>query len=271
MTERKRDTFVVVAGPCVLEESSALYEIAVELAQWGEAHDDAAVAFKGSYDKANRAYRWSPRGPGLRRGLDLLDQVRRGYELPVLTDVHTVEEARLAGTVCDGLQIPAALCRQTDLIVAAAESTRWLNLKKGQWVGRTTMHGAMLKARAGLGAEARVSVTERGTFFGYGDLVVDMRNITRLQQELLGADVLFDGTHSVQRPEGGAGGSSGGDRTMTRPLVLAAVAAGADGVYLETHPEPDRSLSDGESLVPLADLSRLLDDALAVWRTVRTS
>src|SRR5690606_37927169 len=194
-----------------------------------------------------------------------LETVRRESGLPVLTDVHEPAQAAAAATVCDALQIPAFLCRQTDLIEAAARTGRPVNIKKGQWMAPEDMAGAVAKARAA-GAPA-VAVTERGTFFGYGDLVVDMRSFARLH-EATGAPTVFDGTHSVQRP-GRAGGASGGDPQFTPALVRAAVAAGAHGLFLEVHPAPERAPSDATNMLRLDPLRPLLEQALAIRSAFR--
>ena len=251
--------FFLIAGPCVLEDDALNLGVAEELARI--ATDlGLPVIYKASFDKANRSRPDAPRGPGLERGLRQLEAVRRESGLPVLTDVHEPGQAAAAAAVCDALQIPAFLCRQTDLIEAAARTGRPLNIKKGQWMAPEDMAGAVAKARAA-GAPA-VAVTERGTFFGYGDLVVDMRSFARMRAAT-GAPTVFDGTHSVQRP-GRAGGASGGDPQFTPPLVRAAVAAGAHGLFLEVHPEPERAPSDGSNMLRLDRLRPLLEQVLAI-------
>ncbi|MFW6078437.1 MAG: 3-deoxy-8-phosphooctulonate synthase [Gemmatimonadota bacterium] len=256
--------FFLIAGPCALEDDALNLRVAAELARLSDALD-LPVVFKASFDKANRTRADSPRGPGLEAGLKRLARVRRESGLPVLTDVHVPGQAAPAAEVCDVLQIPAFLCRQTDLIQAAAGTGRPLNLKKGQWMHPEGMAHAVEKARAaGAGA---VAVTERGTFFGYGDLVVDMRSFDRIRAAAPSAPVVFDGTHSVQRP-GRADGSSGGDPRHSPTLVRAAVAAGADALFLEVHPDPSRAPSDGTNMLPLARLEGVLRTALAVRRAV---
>jgi len=251
--------FFLIAGPCVLEADALNLAVADALAGLADALG-LPVIYKASFDKANRSRPGAPRGPGLERGLAQLERVRRESGLPVLTDIHEPAQAAAAAEVCDALQIPAFLCRQTDLIEAAGRTGRPLNLKKGQWMAPEEMAGAVAKAR-GAGASA-VAVTERGTFFGYGDLVVDMRAFDRLR-EATGAPAVFDGTHSVQRP-GLAGGASGGDPRFTPALVRAAVAAGADGLFLEVHPDPPRAPSDPTTMLPLDRLRPLLEDVLAI-------
>ncbi len=256
---RPGSDFFVIAGPCLLEEDALNQRIAAELAALA-LRLGVPVLFKASFDKANRSQPDAPRGPGLEAGLRLLERVRTASGLPVLTDVHEPAQAAAAAEVCDALQIPAFLCRQTDLITATARTGRPINIKKGQWMAPEEMRGAVAKARAAGAAE--VAVTERGTFLGYGDLVVDMRAFVRLR-EATGAAVVFDGTHSVQRP-GRTGGASGGDPAYTAPLVRAAVAAGADGLFLEVHPDPARAPSDGSNMLPLDALAPLLSEVLAI-------
>lgn len=209
--------------------------------------------FKASFDKANRSSASSYRGPGLRQGLRILRKVGRSLGVPVLTDVHTVEQVQAVAEVVDVLQIPAFLCRQTDLVEAAARTQKVVNIKKGQFLSPAEMEWVVRKAE-GAGSR-RLLLTERGSTFGYNNLVVDMRSIPIMQR--YGYPVLFDATHSVQLP-GAAGGRSGGDRRFAPILAQAAVAAGANGLFLETHPEPDQALSDGPNMIPLADVSALL-------------
>jgi 2-dehydro-3-deoxyphosphooctonate aldolase (KDO 8-P synthase) len=195
-----------------------------------------------------------------------LEQARAASGLPILTDIHDVHQAGPVSQVADVLQIPAFLCRQTDLLVAAGRTGRPVNVKKGQWMQAEGMRGAVEKVRSA-GAND-VAVTERGTFFGYGDLVVDMRNFTRLR-EATGAPVIFDATHSVQQPGQGDGGSSGGQREFIPTLLAAAAAAGADGFFLETHPDPERALSDAATQWPLDELAELVGQTLDVWGRAR--
>jgi 2-dehydro-3-deoxyphosphooctonate aldolase (KDO 8-P synthase) len=224
------------------------------------------VIYKASYDKANRSRLRAPRGPGLERGLEALARVRAATGLPVLTDVHEPGHVPAAAAVADVLQIPAFLCRQTDLLVAAGRAGRAVNVKKGQWMAPEDMAGAVEKVRAG--GPPEVAVTERGTFFGYGDLVVDMRAFARLRAACA-TPVIYDATHSVQRPGRGPGGASGGAREHIPPLLYAAAAAGADGFFLETHPDPDRAPSDGPNMVPLDQLAHVVSVALDVWHRAR--
>ncbi len=251
--------FFLIAGPCVLEDDALNLRVAERLAAVSDALA-LPILYKASFDKANRSRAGSWRGPGLDRGLAQLALVRRESGLPVLTDVHEPAQARPAAEVCDALQIPAFLCRQTDLVAAAAGTGRPVNLKKGQWMAPEDMAGAVEKAHAaGAGG---VAVTERGTFFGYGDLVVDMRSFARLRAAT-GAPVVFDGTHSVQRPGLGER-ASGGDPEHTPALVRAAVAAGADALFLEVHPAPSQAPSDGANMLRLDRLQTLLEEVLAI-------
>jgi 2-dehydro-3-deoxyphosphooctonate aldolase (KDO 8-P synthase) len=256
--------FFLIAGPCVLEDDALNLTVARELVRLRDALD-LPIVFKASFDKANRSKAGASRGPGLKVGLERLVRVKAETGLPVLTDVHEPEHAEPAAQVCDALQIPAFLSRQTDLVVAAAKTGRPLNIKKGQWMAPEEMRGAAEKARAA-GAPG-VSVTERGTFFGYGDLVVDMRGFLRMR-EATGAPIVFDGTHSVQRP-GRADGASGGNPEFTVPLVRAAVAAGADALFLEVHPRPKEAPSDSTTMLVLARLAPLLEQVLAIRQTIR--
>jgi 2-dehydro-3-deoxyphosphooctonate aldolase (KDO 8-P synthase) len=220
--------------------------------------------FKASYDKANRTSAKSFRGPGLEEGLAVLAKVRTRVGVPILTDIHTEAQAAPAARVADILQIPAFLCRQTDLIAAAARTGRIVNLKKGQFLSPEEMGQAVGKAQSA-GAK-KLLLTERGTTFGYHNLVVDMRSIPLMARH--GFPVIFDATHSVQLP-GGGGDKSGGQREFAPVLARCALAAGANGVFIETHPDPDRALSDGPNMVPLADMPALLRSLLKVWSAVR--
>ncbi len=252
-------TFTLIAGPCVLEDDALNLCVARELARLAGA-SGVPVVFKASFDKANRSRLGAPRGPGLEAGLRLLERVKGETGLPILTDVHEPRQAERAAAVADALQIPAFLCRQTDLLTAAGATGRAVNVKKGQWMAPEDMAHAVDKVRSAGSPE--VVVTERGTFLGYGDLVVDMRSFARLR-EACGTPAFFDGTHSVQRP-GLAGGAGGGDPGHTPALVRAAVAAGCDGLFLETHPDPSRAPSDGATMLPLGRLPALLEDVVAL-------
>jgi 2-dehydro-3-deoxyphosphooctonate aldolase (KDO 8-P synthase) len=220
--------------------------------------------FKASYDKANRTSAKSFRGPGLEQGLETLAKVKARLGLPVLTDIHKETQAAEAAEVADILQIPAFLCRQTDLISAAVGTGKIVNLKKGQFLSPGEMGQVVDKARR-MGGR-RIVVTERGTTFGYNNLVADMRSIPIMHR--FGVPVIFDATHSVQLP-GGGGDKSSGQREFAPVLARSALAAGADGIFLETHPQPDRALSDGPNTIPLAEMPRILEGLLRVWSAVR--
>lgn len=262
-----RDALFLIAGPCQLEGDALNIRVAEHLARLAE-RVPGGIVFKASFDKANRSNPDAKRGPGIERGLAALARVREATGLRVLTDVHLPEQCASAAAVVDVLQIPAFLCRQTDLLAAAGATGKPVNVKKGQWMHPEGMRGAVGKVRRAGGAPGDVAVTERGTFFGYGDLVVDMRSFARLRATC-DAPVVFDGTHSVQQPGRGEDGASGGAREFISPLVLAAVAAGADGLFLETHPDPDRAPSDGPNMVPLNRLDDLVLRCVDVWARCR--
>lgn len=260
-----RDSFFLIAGPCVLQDDALNIGVAEALLRIEE-RVPGGVIFKASFDKANRSNAGAARGPGLDHGIAALGKVRAATGLPVLTDVHLPEQCDAVARQVDVLQIPAFLCRQTDLLQAAGATGRPVNVKKGQWMHPEGMRGALEKVRQAGGNE--VAVTERGTFFGYGDLVVDMRNFPRLK-DACDAPVIFDATHSVQRPGQGQGGASGGAREYIPTLAMAAVAAGADGVFIETHPDPDSAPSDGPNMLPLDELPDLVDRMVDLWARVR--
>ena len=266
MTLFRDDALFVIAGPCVLQDDALNLRVAEELARVAS-KVPGGVIFKASFDKANRSNRGAHRGPGLDEGLRQLERVKRETGLPLLTDVHLPEQCAPVSQVVDVLQIPAFLCRQTDLLEAAGATGKAVNVKKGQWMHPSGMKGAIDKVRAAGAPE--VAVTDRGTFFGYGDLVVDMRNF-EVMGSVTGVPVIFDATHSVQKPGLGVGGSSGGTRDMIPPLACAAVAAGAEGLFLETHPDPDHAPSDGPNMWPLRDLVRLISRVVAVWNASHT-
>jgi 2-dehydro-3-deoxyphosphooctonate aldolase (KDO 8-P synthase) len=255
----------LIAGPCVIEPGDVLPKVAEALARI-ERDLGIPVCLKASFDKANRSRLGASRGPGLDDGLRVLERAKASSGLPVLTDIHEAQQAAAAAQVADVLQIPAFLCRQTDLLLAAGRTGKPVNIKKGQWMEAEGMRGAVEKVRSAGASE--VAVTERGTFFGYGDLVVDMRNFARLR-EATGAPVIFDATHAVQQPGQGEGGASGGQRKFIPPLLAAAAAAGADGFFLETHPEPARALSDAATQWPLDGLAELVGQTLEVWGRAR--
>lgn len=263
MGELKFDRFFLIAGPCVVESHQSTIRIARRLAALGRQRRIPLV-FKASYDKANRSSHRSFRGPGLDRGLETLRAVAETTGLPILTDVHCRAEVDAAAGVASVLQIPAFLCRQTDLLIAAARTGRWINVKKGPFLAPEDMRHVVAKLRSA-GAGRRILLTERGSTFGYHNLVVDFRGIPVMQA--LGCPVIFDATHSVQRP-GGAGDHSGGDPRFIPVLIKAAVAAGCDGLFVETHPAPARALSDGTNMISLKNLPRLLDEVLRIRRAV---
>jgi 2-dehydro-3-deoxyphosphooctonate aldolase (KDO 8-P synthase) len=252
----------LIAGPCVIESNDLCLKIAATLRKTCDRLGIYYV-FKASYDKANRTSARSFRGPGLQAGLATLARVREKIGVPVLTDVHTETEAFLAAEVVDVLQIPAFLCRQTDLIEAAARTGKIVNLKKGQFLSPQEMGQVVAKARSA-GAK-KILVTERGTTFGYNNLVADMRSIPILQRS--GCPVIFDATHSVQLP-GGGGDKSGGQREFAPVLARCALAAGANGLFIETHPRPDRALSDGPNMIPLGEMDKVLRGLLRVFESV---
>jgi 2-dehydro-3-deoxyphosphooctonate aldolase (KDO 8-P synthase) len=262
---RFRDAPFVIAGPCVVEAEPVMARVAVVLAQLAD-RLRVPICFKASFDKANRARLAGARGPGLEEGLRALERVRATSGLPILTDVHEASQARAAGEVVDVLQIPAFLCRQTDLLVAAGGTGRPVNVKKGQWMAPEAMAGALEKVRSA--GSADVAVTERGTFFGYGDLVVDMRSFSRLAAAT-SAPVIYDATHSEQQPGAGAGGTSGGLREHSPALLFAAAVAGADGFFLETHPDPAQAASDAATQWPLDRLGDLLERTLELQARAR--
>lgn len=268
------DRLFLIAGPCVLEDEALNLRVAAHLARLAPLVP-GGIIFKASFDKANRSNPGAARGPGLEEGLGKLARVREATGLPLLTDVHLPEQCMAVGEVVDVLQIPAFLCRQTDLLEAAGATGRAVNVKKGQWMHPEGMKGAVRKVRAARPAGATppvdcadIATTERGTFFGYGDLVVDMRGFARLRTAT-GMPAIFDGTHSVQQPGKGEGGASGGLREFIPSLTLAAIAAGADGLFLETHPDPDHAPSDGANMLPLDALEGLIRRAVAVWEARR--
>lgn len=255
---------LLIAGPCVLQNeliNEQICEVLLKL----NARDDVNVVFKASFDKANRTSAAAGRGPGLDNGLAMLQRVSQQTGLPVTTDIHLPEQATPAAEVCHLLQIPAFLARQTDLVVAAAETGRALNVKKGQFMSPQDMVYVVQKCRsAGNGG---VILCERGTFFGYGRLVNDMQALPIMRS--LGVPVVFDATHSVQAP-GSQQGSTGGNREMVEPLARAAVSIGIDAIFFETHPQPEQSPSDGANMVPLERFEGLIDRILQIRHTIQS-
>jgi 2-dehydro-3-deoxyphosphooctonate aldolase (KDO 8-P synthase) len=255
---------LLIAGPCSLENEATCRVVAETLTGLAKKHPELNIVFKGSFDKANRTSAGGERGTGLEEGLSLLGLVKKEYGFPVLTDIHERTQALPVSQVCDVLQIPAFLCRQTDLLLAAAATGRTVNVKKGQFLSPQEMEFVVGKLKQGEATE--IWQTERGTTFGYQNLVVDMRSFALMKA--LGCPAIFDATHSVQLP-GAAGGRSGGRREFVPPLARAALAAGADGLFIETHPDPARAISDAESQISTVELPALIASCLAVWKTVR--
>lgn len=258
--------FVLLAGPCVLEGDGALNEDVAHALKDIASRLGIELYFKSSYDKANRTSNNAYRGPGLQQGLEILNRIKTSVGVQIVTDVHHAHEATEAALVADMLQIPAFLCRQTDLLVAAGETGKAVNIKKGQFLAPEDMKYCAQKVSA-TGNE-QILLTERGTSFGYHNLVVDMRGFPTMRQVTDNRyPVLLDATHSVQRP-GGLGGATGGDRNMVPTLARAAMAAGCDGLFMEVHPDPDKAPSDGPNMLYLKDVEPLLQQCLAIREAV---
>ena len=247
-----------IAGPCVIESAELLDTVAQELVRINETLG-INIIFKASFDKANRTSITSFRGPGIERGLQMLADVKSKYGLNLLTDIHEAWQAKEAAAVIDVLQIPAFLCRQTDLLVAAAKTGKAVNIKKAQFLSGADMRYPVQKVRETVGNDADVWLTERGNCFGYNNLVVDFRNIPDMLQ--ITPHVIMDCTHSVQRP-GGGNGTTSGDRRFVPSMALAAKAFGANGYFFEVHPDPDHALSDGPNMLYLKDLEQLIRQLL---------
>ena len=262
--------FTLIAGPCVIENVDLVMQVA-EAMKLITDRLGIRYIFKASFDKANRSSGHSFRGPGLDQGLEVLAQVKQQLGLPVLTDIHESQQAARVGQVVDVLQIPAFLCRQTDLLLAAAAvvsdpaaAAKTVNVKKGQFLAPWDMAQVVAKMRAsGLTNSEQLWLTERGTSFGYNTLVVDMRGLPQLRAQ--GCPVIFDATHSVQQP-GGRGSTTGGQREFVAPLARAAMAVGVDGLFMETHPDPENACSDGPNMVPLHRMEPLLEQLMAIRR-----
>ena len=254
--------FLLIAGPCVLESEALAREVAAALKEMAERLSISFV-FKSSFDKANRTSLDSFRGPGLEDGLKILADIRQDFQVPVVSDIHESHQVAEASAVLDLLQIPAFLCRQTDLLVAAARSKKAINLKKGQFVSPWDMANAVNKIKAS--GNTNLMLCERGFALGYNNLVVDMRSFPVMRS--LECPVIFDATHSVQLP-GGAGGRSGGQREFIPPLARAAVAAGIDGIFMEVHPRPEEALCDGPNSMPLDRVESLLITLLKIHAVV---
>ena len=255
--------FSLIAGPCVIESEELVMTVAGRMKS---ITDELGIpyTFKASFDKANRTSIRSFRGPGIDKGLEILRKVKDTYALPICTDIHEPWQAERAAQVCDVLQIPAFLCRQTDLLVADAKTGRCINIKKAQFLAPWDMKNCVDKIHAC--GNDKVMLCERGTTFGYNTLVVDMTGLRVMKD--FGVPVIFDATHSVQKP-GGNGESTGGNRQFVEYLAKAAIAVGADGLFMETHPDPDRALSDGPNMVPLDEMRDLLRRLQRVYEAVQ--
>lgn len=255
---------LLLAGPCMAESPDICLEVADFMTKLC-ATRNVNYVFKASFDKANRSSGSTVRGPGLEKGLEYLAAVKKKYAVPVVTDVHESSQAKIVAEVADILQIPAFLCRQTDLLVACAETGRVVNVKKGQFMAPEDMKGAVQKLES---ASAKgVMLTERGATFGYHNLVVDMRSFQTMRS--FGVPVIFDATHSVQLP-GGLGNSSGGQREFIRTLSRSAAAAGIDGLFAEVHPNPAKALSDGANSLDFKSIEKVLDEVLAIYELTQT-
>ncbi|WP_457642461.1 3-deoxy-8-phosphooctulonate synthase [Persephonella sp.] len=252
------ERFTVIAGPCVIENEDICFQVAEILKKLQEEYPEVRFVFKSSFDKANRSSHESFRGKGLDYGLKVLDNVKKKYGLPVLTDIHESYQAVPVSEVVDIIQIPAFLCRQTDLLLAAAKTGKEINVKKGQFLAPWDTKNIIEKLK--FGGAKKFYLTERGVSFGYNNLVVDFRSLPIMRQF---APVIFDATHSVQLP-GGQGKSSGGQREFVYPLAKAAVSVGIDGLFFETHPEPDKALSDGPNQVPLKEFPSIVKKLLTL-------
>jgi 2-dehydro-3-deoxyphosphooctonate aldolase (KDO 8-P synthase) len=255
---------IVIAGPCVIEDRDTLFEVGKTIRELQDKFPEHTFIFKSSFDKANRSSIHSYRGPGLEKGLELLSEVREKFSLPITTDIHESWQAEPVGEVVDVVQVPAFLCRQTDLLVAAAKTGKIVNVKKGQFMAPWDMGNVVEKLRVSGAKE--VWLTERGTTFGYNNLVVDFRSLPIMKR--FGVKVFYDATHSVQRP-GGLGKSSGGDREFIPYLSRAAVSVGVDGLFFEVHPEPERALSDGPNMLKLEDFGILISKLFELEKKVR--
>lgn len=253
-----RNPLALIAGPCVIESREGCMEIADRLVKLAK-KQNIPLIFKASYDKANRTSIHSYRGPGISKGLDILAEIKEKYNVPVLTDVHSIEEIHIASTVVDIIQLPAFLIRQTDIVVAAGESGAVVNVKKAQFAAPWDMANVIKKIEST--GNKNILLTERGASFGYNTLVADMRSLVIMRET--GYPVIFDCTHSVQSP-GGQGDTSGGDSRFAPYLAKAAAAVGVDGIFIETHPEPEKALSDGPNMIPLSDLPGLWKKLTAI-------
>lgn len=258
------EKLLLIAGPCSLESLDVCRSVADKLANLQESHAELNILFKGSFDKANRTSIQSNRGTGLEEGLEIFRAIQSEYGFKTITDVHLPQQCESVGAVVDALQIPAFLCRQTDLLVAAAETGCAVNVKKGQFLSPYEMAFVVNKLEEAKAKE--IWQTDRGTTFGYQNLIVDMRSFSIMAAN--GHPTIIDATHSVQQP-GAAGGVSGGQREFVPALGRAALAAGANGIFLETHPDPSKAISDAASQIPLSELTELVESLLRVWKAVR--
>ncbi len=257
-----QEKFIIIAGPCVIENEEITLHIAKELKRVS-LELDVDFYFKASFDKANRTSIDAFRGPGMEQGLKILQKVKNTYNLKIVTDIHEPYQAQPVAEVADIIQIPAFLCRQTDLLMAAAKTGKCINVKKAQFLAPWDMKNVVRKLEAS--GNQNIMLCERGTSFGYNTLVVDMTSIVEMKK--LGYPVIFDGTHSVQKP-GGNGTSTSGNREYVPYLVKAAVAAGADGVFLETHFDPDRALSDGVNMIQTDDVKPLIEKCIEIRKCI---
>jgi len=260
----EKNKLLLIAGPCSLENEKVCRAVAETLVAISKAQPDLKIVFKGSFDKANRTSIQGDRGTGITEGLALLSLIKKEYGFPVLTDIHDASQVSQVAAVCDVLQIPAFLCRQTDLLLAAAATNRTVNVKKGQFLSPQEMQHVTAKLKHGGAKE--IWQTERGTTFGYQNLVVDMRSFSIMNQN--GFPTVFDATHSVQLP-GAGNGKSSGQREFVAPLAKAALGAGANGLFIETHPDPANAISDGPNMIALKDLPELIASCIAIWKAAK--
>jgi 2-dehydro-3-deoxyphosphooctonate aldolase (KDO 8-P synthase) len=261
---KESGNFLLIAGPCVIESEEIVFETAENLKSLSEKYSIPFV-FKSSYRKANRSKGDSFSGIGDIKALKILAEVRNRYSIPVITDIHNPDEARMAADYVDVLQIPAFLCRQTDLLVAAAKTGKWINIKKGQFLSGTSMKFAVEKVKES--GNNNIMLTDRGNMFGYQDIVVDFRNIPEMQKT--GVPVIMDITHSLQQPNQEAG-VSGGRPDMIETIGKAAISVGADGIFIETHPNPGKAKSDGANMLILSGMDLLLSRLIALRKTINS-